>query len=207
MKYVHFSGITNPNKVSGHRKLTANLRVDFSTEMDVSASELLPQTPVLRQKCSLGNTSLCYLVWSKLLRLPKDSDSSHCFSPASPQLSSAHGLGHDHGNFGIFHKEFRLPKFTPPWRPSPVLETSVQEENKKSEGLEQEAQLWGQAGGSFSWEGKAGWEKQTVNTREWETDLSSSLRRRINSSSSRWIQVPSLLIFSKCFFTSSLHSA
>lgn len=39
------------------------------------------------------------------------------------------------------------------------------------------------------------------------TDLSSSRRRRISSSSSRWMQVPSLLIFSKCFFTSSLHSA
>lgn len=36
--------------------------------------------------------------------------------------------------------------------------------------------------------------------------LSSSRLRRISSSSSLWIQVPSLLIFSKCFFTSSLHS-
>lgn len=39
------------------------------------------------------------------------------------------------------------------------------------------------------------------------THLSSSRLRRISSSSSLWIQVPSLLIFSKCFFTSSLHSA
>lgn len=36
--------------------------------------------------------------------------------------------------------------------------------------------------------------------------LSSSRLRRISSSSSLWMQVPSLLIFSKCFFTSSLHS-
>ena len=39
------------------------------------------------------------------------------------------------------------------------------------------------------------------------THLSSSLLRRISSSSSLWMHVPSLLIFSKCFFTSSLHSA
>lgn len=39
------------------------------------------------------------------------------------------------------------------------------------------------------------------------THLSSSRLRLISSSSSLWIQVPSLLIFSKCFFTSSLHSA
>lgn len=38
-------------------------------------------------------------------------------------------------------------------------------------------------------------------------NLSSSLRRLISSSSSRWRQVPSDLIFSKCCFTSSLHSA
>lgn len=40
-----------------------------------------------------------------------------------------------------------------------------------------------------------------------KTDLSSSLRRLISSSSSRWRQVPSDLIFSKCCFTSSRHSA
>lgn len=39
------------------------------------------------------------------------------------------------------------------------------------------------------------------------TDLSSSLRRLISSSSSRCRQVPSDLIFSKCCFTSSRHSA
>jgi len=43
--------------------------------------------------------------------------------------------------------------------------------------------------------------------KEEKTDLSSSLRRLISSSSSRWIQVPSDLIFSKCCFTSSRHSA
>lgn len=42
---------------------------------------------------------------------------------------------------------------------------------------------------------------------ETSTNLSSSLRRLISSSSSRWRQVPSDLIFSKCCFTSSRHSA
>lgn len=111
------------------------------------------------------HTSLCHLVWSKLLRLPKSRDSSHCFSPASHQPSSAHGPGHAHGNFGFWvPKEFRFPKFIPPGILGPVLGTSVQEENKKSQGLEQEA-LWGQAEGR---EGKAGWEKQTVNTKDCE---------------------------------------
>lgn len=43
--------------------------------------------------------------------------------------------------------------------------------------------------------------------RKRERDLSSSLRRLISSSSRRWRQVPSDLIFSKCCFTSSRHSA
>ena len=43
--------------------------------------------------------------------------------------------------------------------------------------------------------------------REYKIYLSSSLRLLISSSSSRWIQVPSDLIFSKCCFTSSRHSA
>lgn len=102
------------------------------------------------------------------MRLPKSRDGSHCFSPASHQPSSAHGLGHAHGNFGFWvHKEFRLPKFIPPGILAPVLGTSVQEENKKGRTLEQEA-LGGQAEGSFSWEGKAGWEKQTVNAEDSE---------------------------------------
>lgn len=40
-----------------------------------------------------------------------------------------------------------------------------------------------------------------------QQDLSSSLRLLMSSSSSRWRQVPSDLIFSKCRFTSSRHSA
>lgn len=44
---------------------------------------------------------------------------------------------------GVFwlHKQFRLPKFIPPGILGPVLGTPVQEKNKKSQGLEQEALL------------------------------------------------------------------
>lgn len=138
----------------------------FPTEMDVPASVLSPQTPNLRQKYSLGNTqAFATLSGANCWDCPRAGTVPTASLQLPHQLSSAHGPGHAHGNFGFWvPKEFRFPKFIPPGILGPVLGTSVQEENKKSQGLEQEA-LWGQAEGR---EGKARWEKQTVNTKDCE---------------------------------------
>lgn len=135
MKYVHFSVITNPKKAQGQRKLTANLRMDFPLRWmsllqccyhkhQLSGRNIPWETHKPLPPCLEQTVETAQEQWQLPLLLP----SSH-------QPSSAHGLGHAHGNFGFqVHKEFRPPKFISPGTLGPVLGTSVQEENKKSQG-------------------------------------------------------------------------
>lgn len=140
MKYAHFSVITNPKKVSGQRKLIANLRMDLPLRW-----MSLLQCCYHKHQFSGRN-----IPWETHKPLPPSLEQTVETSQEQQQLplrlsrfhqpSSAHGLGQAHGNFGFqVHKEFRLPELTPPGILGPVLGTSVQEENKKSQGLEQEA--------------------------------------------------------------------